>query len=193
MESQPGPKPKHAFAVVLEDGERHDFDSEDEFDRFVADNEHRDQVRRNLEAAKGAKRPTDADVRDLKSKTERIDRELKALARRHGLEPHSRELFAKATVDRGDDEPAIFDATLIFENPGFVGAPAPVYGDIYRLADIGWSTRVESLFTDRSLILYSEEGFGGAQYWVFVPRGGLATVSNLGWFNGLAKSLRYQA
>jgi hypothetical protein len=193
MESQSAKKPEHLIGVMLEDGKRHDFDTEDEFDTFIARTEHHEQVREARKAAKEAKRPTDAEVRDLKAKTGKIDSELKDLAKRHQLEPNSRMLFAKATVERGDDEPAIFDATLIFGDPGFLGPAAPVYRDIFSLRDIGFTGGVESLFTDRSLILYSEEGFNGSQYWVFVPRGGLATISNLGWFNGLAKSLRYQA
>src|SRR5688572_25027881 len=95
MESQARPKPKHAFAAVLEEGVRHDFDTQDEFDGFIAGTKHRDQARQAREAAKGAKRPTDADVQALKAKTDKIDRELKELARRHRLEPYSRELFAK--------------------------------------------------------------------------------------------------
>lgn len=193
MESQPGPKPKHAFAAVLEEGERHDFDTEDEFDRFIAGTKHRDQARAALKAAKAAKQPADSDVRAIKAKTEKIDRELRALAQQQGLEPYSPELFAKATVERGDDEPEIFDATLIFGQAGFVGAAAPVYGDVYNLSYIGWNGAVASLLSDRSLILYSEPGFRGSQYWVFARQGGVASISNLGWFNGLARSLRYQA
>lgn len=193
MESQSAKKPEHLIGVVLEDGERHDFDTEDEFDRFIADTEHHEQVREARKAAKGAKRPTDADVQELKTKTGKIDSELKKLAQELRREPYSREVFEKATIERDPGQPAIFDATMLFDQAGFAGAAAPVYRDVYNLSFIGWNGPVSSLLSDRSLILYSLPGFGGSQYWIFARLGGLATVADLGWFRGLAASLRYQA
>lgn len=191
MESRPGETATPAFAAVLEDGERHDFDTKDAFDRFIAGTRYGDQVGRTRDAAGGATRPTPADVQAVKAKTGKIDRELTALAKRLGLAPNSRELFERATVKREPGEQAIFDATWLFPQPMFVGAPLSVYGDVYNLADLGWNAGVGSIMSDRSITLYSRPGFDGSQLWVFVPAGRFATVGNLGTFANTA-SLQYQ-
>jgi len=194
MNPQPAETAGTAFAAVLDDGECHEFETQESFDAFIAGTPHGASVKRARDAAGRARRPNDADVKALKAKTDKIDRELTARAERLGLAPYSRELFERVTVKREPSEPEIFDATLLFEGAGFGGGAAPVYGDIFDLNFIGgWGGRVRSLLSDRSLILYSQPGFRGLQYWVFVPRGNLVTLADLGWFSGLAASLQYQA
>ena len=194
MDSRPVETAGRAYLAVLDDGKRHEFDSQEAFDTFIAGTRHGESVKRTRAAAARARQPDAADVEVLKAKTEKIDRELNALAAQLGLAPYSRELFERATVKRKPGEPEIFDATLLFGGPGFGGGASPVYGDVYDLNYIGaGGGNVGSLLSDRSLTLYSQPGFRGLQYWVFVPRGSYVTVADLGWFNGLAASLQYQA
>jgi hypothetical protein len=193
MESRQGKTARPAVAAVLDTSERHDFDTLEAFHRFIAGTRHGDAVRRTRDAAGRSKPLKPADVETLKTKTYKIERELSALAERTGLAPNSRELFERATVKREPDEPEIFDATLLFQDPGFGGAAVPLYGDVYDLDALGgWRGRVGSVLSDRSLTLFSDTGFRGNQCWVFAPQGGYATVDDLGWFNGLAASLLYQ-
>jgi hypothetical protein len=193
METRPAEPARPAFTVLLDDGKRHEFETQEAFDTFIAGTHHRESVERTRHAAGRAKQPKDADVQALKKKTDKIARELDALARRAHLPPNSRELFARATVERLADEPAIFDATLLFQGAGFSGTAVPVYGDLFDLGYLGaWPGRVRSLLSDRSLTLYSQTGFRGLQYWIFAPQGSYAAVYDLGWFNGLATSLQYQ-
>src|SRR5215210_3715752 len=119
MDARPEETARPGYIAVLDDGKRHEFETQEAFDTFIAGTHHRESVKRTRDAAGRAKRPTADDVSDLKAKTDRISRELDALAQRLQLPPNSPELFARATVDRRPGEPEIFDATLLFQNPWF--------------------------------------------------------------------------
>jgi hypothetical protein len=173
------------------DPERHDFESEEAFYAFVQQRGFADAFERTR-AAMDATAPAREQAEQLKRKTERIARELDELAERLALPPNSPDLFAKATVARAPDEREIFDATTLFDGSLFQGARCPVFGDVYDLNLLGgWRSRPRSLYTDRPLVLCSNPGYGGLQYWLFAPAGNFTAINDLGWFNNLAASILY--
>lgn len=146
------------------------FDSKQAFNNWAKGTRFAERVSRAnkliAEARKYEKADNAAARERQKAVVDRILKDLNELSRRTGLEPNSKELFLKATVERHPLEGSIFDAALLFERQCFFGRCLPIVGAFPDLGWFGFDDKTSSMLLLFGGLFFEHTWFRGRCIWI---------------------------
>ena len=133
-----------------------------------------------------------AAIKLQQSRTRKITKELKELARSTGLSPNSKELFQKAAVDYHPLEGPIFDPAILYEHINLGGRALPLISGIGYpdFTWLGFNDIASSVIRYGWCYLWQHTWYFGRQLVLAAPQRGQNPIANLTsfGFNDIASS-----